>query len=126
MTDGAALPQYDPPPESGAEAPAEFRVSFPGPFSQHDVVVDGWKVPLVHAHPSGANDETVMIVLDNRLAATFTVEEAERFVPFLADAIAVALGYTAHPRGDEEFERKPQPRPVRVHGIGAVATEDAA
>jgi hypothetical protein len=32
-----------------------FRVTFPGPFSSHDVVVDGWKVPLVHAHPAGEN-----------------------------------------------------------------------
>jgi hypothetical protein len=71
-----------------------FRVSFPGPFSTHDVVVDGWKVPLVHAHPCGESDECVMLVIDNRLAATFSVDEAERFVPFLADAIAVALGYT--------------------------------
>src|SRR5438034_8391022 len=103
-----------------------FDVNFPGPFSHHDVVVNGWKVPLVHAHPRGAHDETVTLVIDNRLAATFTVEEAERFVPFLADAIAVALGYTCHPRGDVEFEQKPQPRPVRMNGIGAVATEDAA
>jgi hypothetical protein len=101
-------------------------VGFPGPFSHHDVVVNGWKVPLVHAHPCGEHDESVMLVLDNRLAETFTVEEAERFVPFLADAIAIALGYTAHPRGEEEFERKPQPRPVRVNGIVAVATEGTA
>jgi hypothetical protein len=110
----------------GQEGDAPFRVSFPGPFTQHSVVVEGWAVPLLHAHPCGENDESVMLVLDNRLAITVSVEEAERFVPFLADSIAVALGYTAHPRGDVEFERKPQPRPVRMNGIGAVATEDAA
>jgi hypothetical protein len=32
---------------------ADFRVSFPGPFAQHDVVVDGWRVPLVHAQVHG-------------------------------------------------------------------------
>jgi hypothetical protein len=111
-------------PEAAEDAP--FQVSFPGPFTHHSVVVEGWAVPLLHAHPSGEHDEKVMLVLDNRLAITVTVEEAERFVPFLADAIAVALGYTAHPRGDTEFERKAQPRPVRTNGIGAVATEDAA
>jgi hypothetical protein len=126
LTDGAALPQFDPPPESGGEAPAEFRVSFPGPFSHHRVVVDGWSVPLLHAHPCGGHDEHVMLVIDNRIAITVSVEEAERFVPFLADAMAVALGYTAHPRGETEFEKKPQPRPVRMHGIGALASEDAA
>lgn len=104
----------------------DFRVSFPGPFSQHEVVVDGWAVPLVHAHPVGEHDENVMLVLDNRLAVTVTVEEAERFVPFLAHAISIALGYTAHPRLDEQPNWQPQPRPVRMHGIGAMATEDAA
>lgn len=103
-----------------------FRVSFPGPFTHHEVVVDGWAVPFLHAHPGGDHDENVMLVLDGRLAATFSVEEAERFVPFLADAISIALGYTAHPRADEEPNRDPQPRPVRMHGIGAVAAEDAA
>ncbi len=105
---------------------SNFRVSFPGPFTQHEVVVDGWSVPLIHAQPCGEHDESVMLILDSRLAATFSVEEAERFVPFLADAIAIALGYTAHPRTDEEPNRKPQPRPMRMQGIGAVATEDAA
>jgi hypothetical protein len=103
-----------------------FRVSFPGPFTHHEVVVDGWSVPHLYAHPCGDHDENVMLVLDGRLAATFTVEEAERFVPFLADAIAIALGYTAHPRTDEEPLWKPQPRPTRMHGIGAVESEEAA
>jgi Transposase DDE domain len=106
---------------------APFRVSFPGPFTRHEVVVDGWSVPHLHAHPTGDHDESVMLVIDNRLAMTVSVEEAERFVPFLADAVAVALGYTAHPRGDEEQpNRLPQPRPVRMHGIGAVESDDAA
>lgn len=94
-----------------------FRVSFPGPFSQHDVVVNGWKVPFVHAKPHGENDEHVMLVLDNRIGEDFTVEEAERFVPFLADAIAIALGYAAHPNESTEQlpPREPHSRPVRMH-----------
>jgi hypothetical protein len=96
-----------------------FRVSFPGPFSQHDVVVDGWKVPLVHAQPMVDQDDRVTLVLDNRLAESFTVEEAERFIPFLADAIAIALGYPCHPDEDAEqpLLKQPQPRPVRAHTI---------
>ena len=66
-----------------------------------------------------------MLILDSRLAMTVSVEEAERFVPFLADAMAVALGYTAHPRTNEEPNWKPQPRPMRMQGIGAATTEDA-
>ena len=103
-----------------------FRVNFPGPFTHHEVVVDEWSVPFLHAHPGGDHDETITLVLDSRLALTLSVDEAERFVPFLADAIAVALGYTCHPRGDEEPNRLPQPRPMHMHAIGAVATEDAA
>ena len=64
-----------------------------------------------------------MLVIDDRLAPTFTIAEAERFAPFLADAIAVALGYVSHP--DEGTEpplvRQPQPRPVRMHSIAAVS-----
>lgn len=104
-----------------------FRVSFPGPFERHEVVVNGWSVPLLHAHPTGEHDESVMLVLDQRLALTLSVEEAERFLPFLADAIAVALGYTSHPNEDAEqpLVKQPQPRPVRMHGIAGVATDDA-
>ena len=96
-----------------------FRVSFPGPFSQHEVIVDGWKVPFLHAHPGGEHDENVMLVLDNRIALTLSVEEAERILPFLADSIAVALGYTSHPSEDAEqpLIKQPQPRPVRMTAL---------
>ena len=103
-----------------------FDVSFPGPFTHHEVVVNGWSVPFLAAQPTGSNDESVMLILDQRIAITVSVEEAERFVPFLADAVAVALGYTAHPRTDEQPTRNPQPRPVRMHGISAVQTDAAA
>jgi hypothetical protein len=101
-----------------------FRVSFPGPFERHKVVVDGWQVPLLHAHPSGEHDESVMLVIDDRLAETFTVEEAERVVPFIANAIAVALGYTCHPNEDAEqpLARQPLPRPVRTYTIADART----
>jgi hypothetical protein len=67
-----------------------------------------------------------MLILDSRLAITVSVEEAERFVPFLADALAVALGYTSHPNEDAEqpLTKQPQPRPVRMHGIAFVPPDD--
>ena len=102
-----------------------FRVSFPGPFSAHDVVFEGWRVPFLRAHPSEDDDE-IMLVIDGRLAETFTTAEAEKVVPFLADAIAVALGFTCAPRGDEEPPRKPQPRFVRMHGIIGMSSEALA
>lgn|ERR1017187_8156220 len=45
-----------------------------------------------------------------------TRRQAERVVPFVADAIAVALGYGAHPDDStpRPLPRAPYPRPERV------------
>jgi hypothetical protein len=92
-----------------------LRVSFPGPFTRHNVVVDGWSVPLLHAQ---VNEDSgrVLLVLDNRFTLDLTGEEAERVVPFLADAIAVTLGYDAHPNETDPvpLRRAPHPKPQRV------------
>jgi hypothetical protein len=98
-----------------------MAVTFPGPFEHHDVVVNGWRVPFVDAHMQG--EDRVMLVLDRRLAADFSSEEAERFVPFLADAIAIALGYPAHPSGETEYVRSPLPRLTRTIDIARVVPE---
>jgi hypothetical protein len=72
------------------------------------------------------SEDRVMLVIDQRLATELSVEEAERVIPFVADAIAVALGYGAHP--DEAtprpLERAPYPRPERM--VGLVADDLAA
>jgi hypothetical protein len=60
-------------------------LAFPGPFSSQVVVVDGWRVPLLQAQ---VRDESITLVLDDRCGATFTMDEAERVVPFLAHCIA--------------------------------------
>ncbi len=99
-------------------APPAFRVTFPGPFEHHDVVVDGWRVPFVQAHMAG--DDQVSLVIDRRLSTTLTFDEAERVLPLMADAIAVALGYGAHPNEQTPRipPRAPYPRPERVVGVG--------
>jgi hypothetical protein len=97
----------------------EFRVTFPGPFQHHDVVVDGWRVPFLEAHPQEEN--RITLTLDRRLGLDLTTQEAERLLPFIADAIAVGLGYGAHPRGDMPLpERRPHPSPRRSHEIVAL------
>jgi len=100
-----------------------FRVTFPGPFMHHDVVVDGWRVPFIQAHMSG--EDRVALVIDRRLATELSVDEAERVVPLVADAIAVALGYGAHPNEDTPRipPQAPYPRPERVVGVGPDAFE---
>lgn len=96
-----------------------FRVTFPGPFRHHDVIVDGWRVPFLEAHP--AEEDRTTLVLDRRLGIDLTTDEAERLLPFIADAIAVALGYGAHPRGDMPLpEQRPHPSPRRAHDVIAV------
>jgi hypothetical protein len=96
-----------------------MSVSFPGPLTHHDVVVNGWRVPFLQAHMRG--EDRVLLVIDRRLGAEFSVQEAERVVPFVADALAVALGYGAHPDDDtpRPLEHSPSPRPERVVGIPA-------
>jgi hypothetical protein len=81
-----------------SDEPQEFRVTFPGPVSQHLVVVDGWSVPFLRASLCG--EDRVQLVLDDRIGIDLGTSEAERLIPFLADAIAIALGYGAHPRDD--------------------------
>jgi hypothetical protein len=101
-----------------------FQVSFPGPWEHRDVVVNGWLVPFLEALPS--KDETsIMLLLDRRIGVTVTNEEAERFIPFLADAISFALGYPRHPSADdtERPQALPHPRPIRIHSVEAVSTE---
>ncbi len=97
-----------------------MAVTFPGPFNHHDVVVHGWRVPYVQAHMQG--EDRVVLVIDRRLAAEFSADEAERVVPFVADAIAVAMGYGAHPREDtpRPLPRAPYPRPERVVDLPVV------
>jgi hypothetical protein len=103
--------------ENGSSSENRFRVTFPGPFHYHDVIVDGWRVPYVHAQLR--DDGQALLVLDRRLALELSTDEVERFVPFLADAISVALGYGAHPREDTSrpLERAPYPRPERVRSV---------
>jgi len=102
----------------------ESRVSFPGPFSQHQVVVSGWSVPFLHAQMHDGGMMTV--VLDGRYGIELTVADAERVVPFVADAIAVALGFGAHPTEDSEWPlpRSPHPKPKRVVSLAGFGSAD--
>jgi hypothetical protein len=100
------------------ELPPESPVSYPGPFKHHDVVVEGRKVPFVTAKPLDGG--RVDLWLDQRYALGLSAEEAERFVPFLANALAVALGYTSHPNTgrDGPNPRHPFPRVTALYADG--------
>ena len=89
-------------------------VSFPGPFVHHDVVVNGWRVPFLQARMN--EDESVTLTLDRRIGVTLSPAEAENVIPFIADAVSVALGYGSHPRRETAtpLENAGYPRPERV------------
>lgn len=88
--------------------PPESYVQFVGPFQSHDVVVRGREVSFLKATPLDGG--LLHLTLDRRFGLRLTVEDAERVVPFLANAIAVASGYTSHPdSGHEPTVRHPFP-----------------
>ena len=98
----------------------DFRVTFPGPFQHHDVVVDGWSVPFVKASFRSDDEDHVRLILDDRIGLDLKSAEAEKLMPFLADAIAVALGYGAHPSKESSSlpERTPHMAPRKVVRVG--------
>lgn len=84
-----------------------------GPFSSHWVVVNGRQVPFLEAAP--ANGGKIHLTLDQRYGLDISVADAESFIPWIADAIAVAMGYTCHPRaGADPLRSEPFPP---AHGI---------
>lgn len=103
-----------------------FRVTFPGPFQHHDVVVDGWSVPFVKASLRAEDEDHVRLILDDRIGLDLNSAEAEKLLPFLADAIAVALGYGAHPSEDSGAlpARAPHIAPRRTVPVAIAGSAD--
>jgi hypothetical protein len=99
-------------------------VDFVGPFSSHRVVVDGWQVPLLEAHPMAGG--MVTLVLDQRFGLDLTLAEAERMMPWIAEAIAVAAGFASHPKGPDEPRQVPSVRPRQFLRLNWFQTEEAA
>ena len=86
------------------------EVEYIGPFSQHAVSIDGWRVPWLIAQPIQGGK--VHLTCDERWTIwDVPLTEAERWLPFVADCIAVAAGYTCHPRREMDA-----PRPMTPYG----------
>lgn len=92
-------------------------VEYVGPFERYDVVVDGRQVPFLEGRP--VNGGRIYLALDHRFGLELDLVTAERVVPFLADAIAVAMGYSCHPRPGWEgpVPRPPFPRSTPLLGV---------
>jgi hypothetical protein len=79
-----------------------------GPIETRRVIVDGRRVPFLEAFPMAGGK--ISLLLDGRYSLDIPVGDAEAFVPWIADAIAVAMGYTCHPRrGEEPVKSSPFP-----------------
>ena len=85
--------------ESGADC-----VALHGPYKDCLVTVDGFAVPFLEAAP--VNGGIIDLVLDRRYGLALSVVDAERIIPFIADAIAFALGSTCHPRANWDVPRR--------------------
>jgi hypothetical protein len=105
-----------------AESIAAPTIDYIGPFEHHKVVVDGWEVPFVTANPMEGG--MVELVLDDRFALDLALADAERIVPFIANAISVALGFSAHPDGDEAVRRDLGARPRRLRRLDSGEAEE--
>lgn len=100
-------------------------MEFVGPFESYRVVVNGWQVPLLAAEmrPGGQ----ITLTLDDRFDLDLPVADADRVVSFLADAIAVALGYSSHPGvGAEEAKPLAPVRPRRLLQLDWSESEEAS
>jgi hypothetical protein len=98
-------------------------VDYIGPFESHRVVVNGWEVPLLAADPLPGGK--VSLTLDDRYALDLPLADAERIVPFIANAIAVALGYARHPDSpNEELLRLGPVRPRRLLALDFGESEE--
>src|SRR5437868_6526506 len=96
------------------------RYEITGPIDVRHVLVAGRQVPFLQAIP--ANGGVIHLILDERYALDVSVADAEAFIPWIADAIAVAMGYNCHPRAGTEPARSDPFTPV--HMIDWVATEE--
>ena len=93
------------------------RIDYVGPWNTYDVVVDGRRVPYVEATPLDGG--RVDLTLDRRYGLVLSVDEAERFLPFLANAIAIAAGFTCHPTTERDgpLPSHPFPRSTPLYGV---------
>lgn len=95
-------------------------VEYIGPFEETIVVIDGRKVPFLGVEKD-AEGVVRFLHLQSRCIDLPPFDpdrpyEAEILITFIADAIAVGMGYTGWPDAGGEFVKRPD-FPI-VHQIG--------
>ena len=98
--------------------PLDASVETVGPFSEHhELTVGGYQVPYISIQP--LSDGNLDLSVDNRFCATFTPDELKKFGWILAQAMAVAAGYSCHGHGSRPIN----PFGLRMTGISTTTTE---
>jgi hypothetical protein len=94
---------------------SEYNVEFVGPFVEEwKITHDGYRVPYLSAiRHSGVNEGTVSLSLDERFLIDATDDEARKWIPFIANCMAVAAGYSCF--GENSVK---DPNPFKVGMIG--------
>lgn len=95
------------------------EVEYIGPFEASRVVVDGYRVPLLEAHEEQGG--RMLLTLDSRYGLEIDIQTAERVVPWVANAIAIAAGFSCH--GEAGIPLHPY-KARRLTGLGLPSTED--
>ncbi|HET8627408.1 MAG TPA: hypothetical protein VFL91_08310 [Thermomicrobiales bacterium] len=96
-----------------------YGVGIIGPFVEEwRLTVDGYRVPYLTAYPGGAPD-TWHLVLDGRFGVDVTDEEPRRWLWFVANAMAVAAGYSSF----GEHCRPINPFTLRMSELGEAGPE---
>lgn len=101
-----------------AEEKGPFYPEIVGPFlPEHRVTIAGYHVPYITVKPLA--DGRVDLLLDDRFGLPDPVprEEFDRWIHILADAMAIAAGYSCH----GENCTPTNPHKTRLGHLGAVA-----
>ncbi len=92
---------------------------FHGPFETHLVSVDGYQVPKVTVMPlKDVNDGSVNVILDRRFCVCADPDEARKWLPLIAHALAIGAGFTCHGANSE----RANPHKVQLLEIGEIET----
>ncbi|RZO83015.1 MAG: hypothetical protein EVA65_15860 [Oceanococcus sp.] len=84
-----------------------------GPFNTylHRLVIDGYEVPMIRLQPR--DDGKWALSLDERFGIDATEEELDRWGWFVANAMAIAAGWSCH------GENSTTPNPYKVGMVDA-------
>lgn len=100
------------------EIPATHGVEFVGPWGggEYRVTIDGYRLPKVVAYLTG--EDQWSLTLDERFGLDATHEECQRWLPWLANAMAIGGGYSCFGKNSQEAN------PYQLRMIGLSSGED--